>query len=158
MLEFRIRNLERMADLGRALADCLREDASLRCILLRGDLGSGKTTLVRFLVEALPGGDRAEVSSPSFTLCNVYPTAPQVLHCDLYRVGGAVPDEITEVLDLGDMAALVEWGEYLPVEQRPQDFLDIYLQACDNYRIVRIEINSRNSARVEFLLRAVQSM
>ena len=158
MLEFRIHNLERMAVLGRALADCLREEASLRCILLRGDLGSGKTTLARFLVEALPGGDRAEVSSPSFTLCNVYPTAPRVLHCDLYRVGSAVPEEMNEVLDAGDMAVLVEWAEYLPVERRPQDFLDIYLQACNDYRIVRVEINSRNSARVEFLLRAVQSM
>jgi len=125
--------------------------------LLRGEIGSGKTTLTRFLVEALPGGDRAEVSSPSFTLCNVYPTTPQVLHCDLYRVGGAVPEEISEVLDAGDMAVLVEWAEYLPVEQRPQDFLDIYLQACNDYRIVRVEINSRNGARVEFLLRAAQS-
>ena len=158
MPEFRVRDLEGMAALGRALADCLREDASLRCVLLRGELGSGKTTLARFLVEALPGGDGAEISSPSFTLCNMYPTAPPVLHCDLYRVGGAVPDELGETLDAGDMAVLVEWAEHLPVEQRPQDFLDISLLACDGCRIVRIEIHGRNSARAEVLLRAVQSM
>jgi tRNA threonylcarbamoyladenosine biosynthesis protein TsaE len=157
VLEFRIDDLEHMVALGRALAACLREDPSLRCILLRGDFGRGKTTLARFLVEALPGGDRAEISSPGFTLCHMYPTAPPVLHCDLYRVGGAVPDELGETLDAGDMAVLVEWAEHLPVEQRPQDFLDISLQPCDNYRIVRIEIHSRNSAQIEAFLRAVQS-
>jgi tRNA threonylcarbamoyladenosine biosynthesis protein TsaE len=158
MLELRVHNLEGMAVLGRGLADCLREDASLRCILLRGDLGGGKTTLVRFLVEALPGGSKAEVASPSFTLCNIYPTTPLVMHCDLYRTGAAVPEELLETLDAGDMVALVEWAEHLPLARRPQDFLDICIQACDECRIVRIEAHSRNSARFEFLLRAVQSM
>jgi len=158
MLELRICGLEHMAALGRALAACLREDALLRCILLRGELGSGKTTLARFVVEALPGGDKAEIASPSFTLCNIYPTAPPVMHCDLYRVAGAVPDELCEILDAGDTAALVEWAEHLPVQQRPQDFLDISLQACDGCRIVRIEIHSRNRAQTEALLRAVQSI
>jgi tRNA threonylcarbamoyladenosine biosynthesis protein TsaE len=157
VLEFRIHDLERMAALGRALAECLREDVSLRCILLRGELGSGKTTLARFMVDALPGGDRAEISSPSFTLCNIYPTEPAVMHCDLYRVGAAVPDELGETLDAGDMAVLVEWAEYLPFTLLPQDFLDISLQACDNYRIVRVEAHGRNSARVEFLLQAAQA-
>ena len=58
----------------------------LPVILLMGDLGAGKTTLIRFLVEALPGGENAEVASPSFTLCNVYPTTPKVQHFDLYRL------------------------------------------------------------------------
>jgi tRNA threonylcarbamoyladenosine biosynthesis protein TsaE len=157
MLEFRIHDLARMADLGRALADCLREEPSLRCILLRGCLGSGKTTLTRFLAEALPGGDRAEISSPSFTLCNIYPTTPPVYHCDLYRACGAVPDEIGEILDAGDAAVVVEWAEYLPFSWLPPVFLDIYLQVCDNYRLVRISIRSPNSARLACLLRAVQS-
>ena len=158
MLEFRIRDLERMAALGRALAACLRAESSLRCILLRGGLGSGKTTLTRFLAEALPGGDRAEISSPSFTLCNIYPTTPPVCHCDLYRAGGAVPDEISEILDAGDAAVVVEWAEYLPVSWLPQDFLDIFLQISDNYRIVHIEIHSSNNARLACLLRAAQSV
>ena len=158
MLEFRIHDLERMAVLGRALADCLRDEASLRCILLRGELGSGKTTLTRFLVEALPGGDRAEISSPSFMLCNIYPTTPPVLHCDLYRTGSAVPDELSETLDAGDMAVIVEWAEYLPIAQRPQDFLDICIQVCDDFRLVCVAVHSANSARVELLLRAAQAM
>ena len=158
MPEFRIRDLDHLAVLGRALAACLSEEPFLRCILLRGDLGSGKTTLTRCLVETLPGGDRAEISSPSFTLCNVYPTTPPVCHCDLYRTGSAVPVEISEILDAGDMTVIVEWAEYLPVAWLPHEFLDICLQVCDDYRLVRVEIHSPNSARLRFLLQAVQSM
>ncbi|MCL1985571.1 MAG: tRNA (adenosine(37)-N6)-threonylcarbamoyltransferase complex ATPase subunit type 1 TsaE [Betaproteobacteria bacterium] len=157
MFEFRIHDLERMLVLGRALADCLCKEPSLRCILLRGDLGSGKTTLARFVVEALPGGDRAEISSPSFTLCNIYPTTPAVLHCDLYRVGCAIPDELSETLAAGDMAVIVEWAEHLPLSQLPQDFLDIRLQVCDEYRLIYVGICSSNSARVKPLLQAVQA-
>jgi tRNA threonylcarbamoyladenosine biosynthesis protein TsaE len=157
MLEFRIRDLEHMAALGRALADCLRGKPFLRCILLRGNLGSGKTTLPRLWVEALPGGDRAEISSPSFTLCNVYPTTPPVLHCDLYRTGGAVPDELSETLEAGDMAVVTEWAEYLPSSWLPQDFLDIYFQVCDDYRLVRIEMCGPNSALATPILQAVQA-
>ena len=157
MPEFRIRDLRHMAVLGQALAACLREEPSLRCILLRGELGSGKTTLTRFLVETLPGGDRAEISSPSFTLCNVYPTTPPVCHCDLYRTGSAVPDECGEILDAGDMAVIVEWAEYLPRARLPQEFLDIRLQVCDDCRLVRVEAHGLSSARLAFLLQAVQS-
>ena len=157
MLEFRIHSLEHMADLGRALAACLRKEPSLRCILLHGDLGSGKTTLTRFMVEALPGGDRSEISSPSFTVCNVYPTTPPVLHCDLYRTGSAIPDELSETLDEGKMAVVVEWGEYLPFSELPQDFLDINFQVCDEYHLVCVAIHSPTCARIELLLQTAQS-
>ena len=156
MLELRIRKLEQTAALGRALADCLREEPSLRCILLRGCLGSGKTALTRFLVEALPGGAAAEISSPSFTLCNIYPTTPPVLHCDLYRVGGAVPDELRETLDTGDMAVVVEWAEHLPFSLLPQDFMDICFQVCDDYRLVCVAIHSSKSVRIEPFLQTAQ--
>ena len=158
MPEFRIRDLAHLAVLGRALASCLREAPSLRCILLRGDLGSGKTTLTRLLVNTLPGGDRAEISSPSFTLCNVYPTTPPVCHCDLFRAGSAVPDEISEILDAGDMAMVVEWAEHLPVAWLPHEFLDICLQVCEDSILVRIEIHSPNSAQLAVLLQVVQSI
>lgn len=71
--------------LGRWFADSLPTYPALRALLLRGPLGSGKTTFTRALVEALPGSASAEVASPSFTVCNHYPTIPPVLHCDLYR-------------------------------------------------------------------------
>ena len=85
--------------LGRALNEQYAEGGEqVHIILFYGDLGSGKTTFTRGFIEALPGGENAEVSSPSFTLCNSYPTPPSVIHCDLYRSEGALPDEVDEAL------------------------------------------------------------
>ena len=138
MFELHLYSLENSLALGRVLARCVQEDELLRCILLRGELGSGKTSLVRFLVEALPGGVEAEVSSPSFTLCNSYPVNPPILHCDLYRTAGALPEELDEALDTGRELCLVEWAEYLPPALLPKDFLDIKICLCDICRIVQI--------------------
>lgn len=81
-------------------------------VVLRGDLGAGKTTFVRGFVEALQGGSKACVSSPTYALANTYPTRPVVHHLDLYRL-----DPATDLWDLGlaelmvDETALtcVEW-------------------------------------------------
>jgi tRNA A37 threonylcarbamoyladenosine biosynthesis protein TsaE len=75
----------------------------------------------------------------------------------LYRKGNAIPDELGETLDAGDMAVIVEWAEYLPCSQLPPDYLDICLQVCDNYRLVCVTIHSPNSAWIERLLQAAQS-
>lgn len=91
----------------------------LRALYLRGALGSGKTTLTRGLAAALPGGGEAEVASPSFTLCNIYPTRPVLLHADLYRLGdagaaalGELPEDMADAMDEGALLVL-EWPEYL---------------------------------------------
>ena len=72
-------------ELGAMLARAMSA-STVRNLYLFADLGGGKTTLARGFVAALPGGETAEVASPSFTLCNVYPTRPEVLHADLYRL------------------------------------------------------------------------
>ena len=59
-------------------------------LLLEGNLGAGKTTFVRALVEAL-GGDPLLVHSPTFSLVHRYDTTPAVFHLDCYRLGE--PDE-----------------------------------------------------------------
>ncbi len=124
-------------DLGRRIAYALRSEEDLRVILLYGDLGSGKTTLVRGLVAALPGGDEAETSSPSFTLCNIYPTRPEIAHCDLYRTDESrpvpLPEEAESVLECGG-AVVVEWAERLGTAHLPSARLDIRLEACHNPR------------------------
>ena len=90
--------------LGRTLAGILSDPACRAVLLLRGGLGSGKTTLVRGLVEALPGGGDAEVASPSFNIVNVYPTRPETYHLDLYRIphGDPAVEEHLEVALMGD--------------------------------------------------------
>ena len=110
--------------LGKCLAKALL--AAPFAVLLYGDLGSGKTTLTRSLVAALPGGALAEVSSPSFTICNLYPTEPPVLHCDLYRLGegASLPEEAEERLEDGCIL-IAEWSEYLRADELPKDRLEI---------------------------------
>ena len=114
----------------------------LPVILLMGDLGAGKTTLIRFLVEALPGGENAEVASPSFTLCNVYPTTPQVQHFDLYRLPPGASDEMLEE-SLDDMAGLIfiEWAEYLPARVFPADRVEMYWRGAGDKREVSLSGN-----------------
>ncbi|MFP4657621.1 MAG: tRNA (adenosine(37)-N6)-threonylcarbamoyltransferase complex ATPase subunit type 1 TsaE [Desulfonatronovibrionaceae bacterium] len=94
-------------------------------ILLQGELGAGKTTFVRELVIRLPGGDKAEVSSPSFNLVNYYPTRPEVAHFDLYRLehSGLDPDLEEEIIDPGFKLLLVEWGNRLLKSLLPKNRL-----------------------------------
>ncbi len=94
--------------LGAAIAAELRAGD---VVLLSGELGAGKTTLVKGVVEALGGGDC--VTSPTFTLCHLYPTDPPVAHVDCWRMQrlGELADlGLDEVLDDGAVA-IVEWGE-----------------------------------------------
>jgi tRNA threonylcarbamoyladenosine biosynthesis protein TsaE len=95
--------------LGEALARLL---LPRDVVLLVGDLGAGKTTLVRGLVRGLGGADK--VTSPTFTLRHEYQTTPALTHVDCWRL--AEPDELDDLgLDevIADGGALViEWGEF----------------------------------------------
>lgn len=107
-----------------------------------GDLGTGKTTMIRGIVSALPGGEDAEVSSPSFNLANIYPTRPETLHVDLYRLQGLKPDQDVEELLAGvDRLILVEWGDFLPEGQRPRDRVDIVLKFYNGSREALINLS-----------------
>ena len=102
------------------------ENAAALTILLNGDLGCGKTTFVRYAVRALPGGTEAEVASPSFTLCNIYPTKPPVWHCDLYRLGPDVSDDSVEAaFDEQKTLIFIEWGQWLKRERVPVDHVEM---------------------------------
>lgn len=113
--------------LGRALAAVLADPENRVALLLRGGLGSGKTTLVRGLVAALPGGDDAEVASPSFNIVNIYPTRPETYHVDLYRIphGDPAVEEHLEVAGLAAAIVAVEWAEYLPGDMLPDERLEM---------------------------------
>jgi tRNA threonylcarbamoyladenosine biosynthesis protein TsaE len=85
-------------------------------VLLIGNLGAGKTTLVKGLAEARGAATPEEVSSPTFPLIHEYGDPPRLFHIDLYRL-----DTVQEVLTLGldeylDRRALtvIEWGERFP--------------------------------------------
>ncbi|GFK95170.1 tRNA threonylcarbamoyladenosine biosynthesis protein TsaE [Fundidesulfovibrio magnetotacticus] len=138
--------------LGAALARCLPEGWDNPALCLQAGLASGKTTLTRGLVEALPGGDQAEVASPSFNLANVYPTTPQVVHVDLFRLGEGLPgadlDEILESLHAGAARLLVvEWAEYLPPGFLPADHLLVRLEEQGDGREATLTANGPWAAR-----------
>lgn len=142
-------------ELGSMLA-CAMSASKVRSLYLFADLGGGKTTLARGFVAALPGGDCAEVASPSFTLCNAYPTKPQVLHADLYRLreGSPLPEELEEMLEEGSPLFILEWPQYLAPECRAEERIDVTLRPidensarmldnngnlCENFRLASIE-------------------
>ena len=100
------------AAVGRDLAASL---AAGSVVLLHGDLGAGKTALVRGLAEGL-GAPPEEVSSPTFTLMQEYRGGRVVLvHVDLYRLDD--PREIDDLglEEVGQASVLaIEWAEKLP--------------------------------------------
>jgi tRNA threonylcarbamoyladenosine biosynthesis protein TsaE len=101
--------------LGRELASKLKD---LRMVILHGDLGAGKTTLVKGIAEGLNAATRDDVTSPTFTLIHEY-RGPDVTlyHVDLYRIE---TERELETLGLDELFAddgnlvLIEWGEKLP--------------------------------------------
>lgn len=97
--------------LGRKLAAQL---APPRLVLLRGELGAGKTTLVKGIVEGFRAAAQQEVTSPTFTLIHEYrsPEA-EIYHIDLYRVDTPRELETLAIDDLfGDRSlVIIEWGE-----------------------------------------------
>lgn len=90
------------------------------CVALVGDLGAGKTALVRGIAVGLGLKDERVVSSPTFVLVQEYPARLTVFHIDLYRLSDP-PRELVQ-LGIDEMLAqgivLVEWadraGAYLP--------------------------------------------
>jgi tRNA threonylcarbamoyladenosine biosynthesis protein TsaE len=91
---------------GAALAAALPPQLVIH---LRGDLGSGKTTLARALVQALEAGMR--VKSPTYTLLETYATSGRTVHhLDLYRIGSPLELEALGLRDL-EGVILIEWPE-----------------------------------------------
>lgn len=105
--------------LGRQIAGRVKKGD---VIALSGDLGAGKTTFARGLIQALVG--ETDVPSPTYTLIQIY-DAPnfKIWHCDFYRLKS--PEEVLELGLLEAMektVCLIEWadhiGEYLPTDHK----------------------------------------
>lgn len=105
-------------------AQCLAENLPTKfCLELIGDVGAGKTTLTKALVEKLGSND--EVTSPSFAINNRYQLSDgrEVSHYDFYRLGeaGVISQELLEDLMNPQTCVIVEWAEtvsqVLPAER-----------------------------------------
>ena len=108
--------------LGRRLAPQLHG-----VVLLIGDLGAGKTTLAKGIVEGLGAAPADEVSSPTFTLIHEYGDPVKLYHADLYRLDTAEQVRRLGIEELFDKPAitLIEWGERFP-ELIPEDHSEIH--------------------------------
>jgi tRNA threonylcarbamoyladenosine biosynthesis protein TsaE len=109
---FRTRSVEGTLALGETLAEMLRPPM---LVILRGEVGAGKTTLVKGIAAALGAAVEEDVTSPTFTLVHEYESERvHLFHLDLYRLE---TEEQIAVLGLEEMLAepnalvLVEWGE-----------------------------------------------
>ena len=120
-MEFTTHSPEETIALGRSLAAMLTPP---KLVLLRGELGAGKTTLVKGIAEAFHAASEEDVTSPTFTLVHEY-RGPQanLFHIDLYRIDTA---RALETLGLDDFMGesslvLIEWGEKFPRFERERD-------------------------------------
>jgi len=113
--------------LGERLARTFRPGAT---VLLIGELGAGKTTLAKGIVQGLGAAELEEVSSPTYTLIHEYGSPPAVYHVDLYRLESAREAASLGLDDLFESGALVlvEWGERF-AELMPADRIEIRLRA-----------------------------
>jgi tRNA threonylcarbamoyladenosine biosynthesis protein TsaE len=138
--ELTTHSAEETITLGRSLVELLHPP---KLVLLRGELGAGKTTLVKGIAEGFQAAREEDVTSPTFTLVHEY-RGPRVnlYHIDLYRVD--TPREL-ETLGLDDLFApdsilLIEWGEKFPRFERDCD-VEISLERVDEgSRRIRVAI------------------
>lgn len=140
MREVTTDSAEETVAFGRSLAQLL---APPKVVLLRGDLGAGKTTLVKGIAAAFEAASEEDVTSPTFTLIHEYrgPRA-NLFHIDLYRIDTQRELETLGLDDLRteDSILLIEWGEKFPRFGRERD-LEIALDRTgETSRTIRITV------------------
>jgi tRNA threonylcarbamoyladenosine biosynthesis protein TsaE len=125
---------------GRSLVDLL---APPKLVLLRGDLGAGKTTLVKGIAAAFEAAAEEDVTSPTFTLIHEYrgPRAT-LFHIDLYRID---TQRELETLGLDDLRSdnsilLIEWGEKFPGLLKERDVEISLERAAETSRRIRVDV------------------
>jgi tRNA threonylcarbamoyladenosine biosynthesis protein TsaE len=116
--EFETSNAAETIRAGHEIAKLLKPP---KLLILHGDLGAGKTTLVKGIAEALDAADPDEVTSPTFTLIHEYEgklhgKPVKLYHLDLYRIE---TERQLDTLGLDELIApdsivLIEWGDKFP--------------------------------------------
>ena len=139
--EFTTNSPEETIALGRELAKLL---VPPKLVLLRGDLGAGKTTLVKGIAQGFQAAAEEDVTSPTFTLIHEYrgPSAT-LYHIDLYRVD---TQRELETLGLDDLMSdrsvlLIEWGEKFARFERERDVEIAFARAGEDKRNIRVSLH-----------------
>ena len=136
MKRFETHGEEETIELGRRIAATLPKRA---VVLLIGNLGAGKTTLAKGIINGLGAGEPDDVTSPTFTLIHEYGEG-RVYHIDLYRLDRAEQVAtlgLDEILDR-EAVVMIEWGERFP-QLLPDGRIEIRIESLDE-ELRRIEI------------------
>jgi len=136
--EFTTNSPQETIALGKELAASL---APPKLVLLRGDLGAGKTTLVKGIAEGFEAASQNDVTSPTFTLIHEYrgPSAT-LYHIDLYRVDTQRELETLGLDDLMDERSvlLIEWGDKFERFERERDVEIALERISENERLIKL--------------------
>lgn len=130
---------EETVALGRELAELLPHHG---VVLLIGDLGAGKTTLAKGIVERRGAASADDVSSPTFTLIHEYGEPVSVYHVDLYRLDTAEQARRLGLEDLLEQPALmlIEWGDRFPEIIGPDAITIRIAHAGQDGRMIEVSI------------------
>jgi tRNA threonylcarbamoyladenosine biosynthesis protein TsaE len=138
MKTFQTHSAEETTELGRRLAAELKPGS---IVLLRGDLGAGKTTMVKGIAEGFQAAKADDVTSPTFTLIHEYRgPAVTLYHIDLYRID---TQRELDTLALDDLMTpnsiqLSEWGEKFARFARERDVEIAIEQRMDDERLISV--------------------
>ena len=129
-MTIRTHSPEETMAVGRELGGRIKAPA---LVVLIGDLGAGKTTLTKGIVEGLGVASKEDILSPTFSLIHEYEGNPKVYHVDLYRLD-RVPE--LETLGLEDLweehaVVIIEWGEKFN-QQLPGERIEVHLRYNDD--------------------------
>ena len=131
-----------------SVAKKLIQSTTSKLLLFNGDMGVGKTTLIKTIVKELGSND--EVSSPTFSIVNEYKTKEgnSIYHFDLYRL-----ESLEEAMDFGieeylysGSWCLIEWPDLIKESLDTSfEIIEIYLNK-DKSRSLKLMFNQRNNA------------
>lgn len=140
---FTTNSAEETIALGAKIAPSLRD---ARIVLLHGELGAGKTTIVKGIAEAFQASAQDDVTSPTFTLVHEYRGPERTLyHIDLYRIDTERELATLGLEDLGNEEGnilLIEWGEKFERLAKLRDVEIMLYRIGENTRNIRIETRS----------------
>jgi len=127
-----VKNLEETEQLASVFAKIYENSGGLIC--LYGDIGSGKTTFVKYMANFLEVKEK--VTSPSFVILNEYHSGKiSIYHFDLYRLERegleTVLDELHEYTENKNALAIIEWAEFSSGDL-PQDRLEVEIKYIDD--------------------------
>jgi tRNA threonylcarbamoyladenosine biosynthesis protein TsaE len=138
MKEFLTHSATETTELGRRLAAGLRPP---KLVVLSGDLGAGKTTLIKGIAEGFQAASPENVTSPTFTLIHEYRgPSVNVYHVDLYRIDTQRELDTLALDDLFDdnSVVLIEWGEKFARFRSERDVEITIVRLGENDRKIKI--------------------